>query len=68
MLNEAIEIREVKDSDDDTSVRYEVYDSDTGTSLGIYDNYEDAQYEVESMKSSNRAVWKGAKEADPGTD
>lgn len=68
MLNDAIEIRELKDSDDDAAVRYEVYDSDTGTSLGVYDNYEDAQYEVESMKSSNRADWDDAKEADPGTD
>nr|WP_298373479.1 hypothetical protein [uncultured Halomonas sp.] len=68
MLNEAIEIRELKDSDDDATVRYEVYDSDTGTSLGVYDNYEDAQYEVESMKSSNRSVWEGAKDADPGAE
>nr|WP_298413477.1 hypothetical protein [uncultured Halomonas sp.] len=68
MLNEAIEIRELKDSDDDATVRYEVYDSDTGTSLGVYDNYEDAQYEVESMKSSNRAVWDDAEDADPGAE
>ncbi|SHE28538.1 hypothetical protein SAMN02745148_00013 [Modicisalibacter ilicicola DSM 19980] len=67
MLNEAIEIRELKTSEDNQS-RYEVYDSDTGTSLGVFDTYEDAQYEVDSMKSSNRAIWKDGEDADPGTD
>ena len=68
MLSEAIEIRELKESDDDKNPRYEVYDSDTGTSLGLFDTYEDAQYEVESMKSSNRAVWEDGEDADPGTE
>ncbi|MGC3872641.1 hypothetical protein ACPF7Z_05140 [Halomonas sp. GXIMD04776] len=68
MLNEAIEIRELKEGDDESSIRYEVYDSDTGTSLGVFDNYEDAQYEVESMKSSNEAIWKDGEDADPGTE
>lgn len=68
MLNNAIEIREVKEADGDDGIRYEVYDSDTGTPLGVFDSYEDAKYEMESMKASNRAIWDREKDADPGPE
>lgn len=68
MISTALEIREVREPDGDETTRYEVYDSDTGTPLGIFDTYEDAQYEVESMKASNRAMWNKDKDADPGPD
>lgn len=66
MLNDAIAIREVTAPGGDA--RYEVYDGDTGTPLGLFDSYEDARYEVETMKASNRSVWNKERDADPGPE
>lgn len=66
MLNDAIAIREVTAPDGDA--RYEVYDSDTGTPLGLFDSYENARYELETMKASNRSVWNKQGDADPGPE
>lgn len=67
MLHDAIEIRKIKESNDDETC-YEVYDSDTGTSLGIFDTIERAEAERQSMKRSNRAAVKGGSDADPGIE
>jgi hypothetical protein len=61
-----IELRELKEEGHDT--RYEVYDSDTGTPLGVFETYEDAQYELESLKSSKEDIYKNGVDADPGVD
>lgn len=68
MLHDAIEIREVTQPDDAIGTRYEVYDSDTGTPLGVFESYEDARYELESMKASERAIWNKETDADPGPE
>lgn len=68
MIPDAIVIREVREPDGDADTRYEVYDSDTGTPLGVFDTYEDAKYEMESMKASNRATMNKETDADPGPE
>lgn len=68
MIESALEIREVREPDGDGETRYEVYDSDTGMPVGVFDSYEDAKYEVESMKQSNRETWNKESDADPGPE
>lgn len=54
MLRDAIEIRKIS-GPGDADTRYEVYDTDTGTSLGEYARLEDAESMRQSMKSSSDA-------------
>ena len=51
MLMEAIEIRVIHA---EGSKQYEVYDSDTGTSLGIYDDIPSAEAERQRLKGSEQ--------------
>ncbi|QJQ95308.1 MULTISPECIES: hypothetical protein [Halomonadaceae] len=67
MLNNAIEIREVEKSND-AQPRYEVYDTDTGTSLGLYDSMEKAEAVREKMVSSDNATKEGGYDADPAVE
>ena len=53
MLKQTITLREVPDPKDESRSQFEVYDNDTGTSLGVYDNREAAQAEVDSMNRSD---------------
>lgn len=65
MLKQTITLREVPDPRDASRSQFEVYDSDTGTSLGIYDSREAAQAEVDSM---NRSDVEGMNEKDRKQD
>jgi hypothetical protein len=68
MLKQTITLREVSDPEDASRSQFEVYDSDTGTSLGIYDSREAAQAEVDNMNSSDIAGLSGKtrkQDADP---
>lgn len=67
MLRNAIEIREVR-SQEGASRSFEVYDSDTGTSLGNYDSLERAEAERRNMASSDAAAKKGEANIDPGSE
>lgn len=67
MLTNAIEIREVT-GPNGAGVHYELYDSDTGTSLGIYDSLDRAKAERKHMNTSDRAVKQGGTDADAGTE
>lgn len=67
MLRHAIEIREVGTEGNSTS-RYELFDSDTGVSLGIYDTFERADTERNHMQDSDWLAYKGGTDADPGPD
>ncbi|MFD2191076.1 hypothetical protein [Pistricoccus aurantiacus] len=58
MLHDTIKIRQVDDE-------YEVYDTDTGTSLGMYGTEEEAEAMRKSQKKSQDAVDNGGEEADP---
>ena len=51
MLMEAIEIRVIHAKD---GKQYEVFDSDTGTSLGIYDDIPSAEAERQRLKESEQ--------------
>ncbi|EPC04464.1 hypothetical protein L861_03825 [Litchfieldella anticariensis FP35 = DSM 16096] len=62
MLRNAIEIRKVFGKE---GVRYEVYDADTGTSLGVYDTIAGAEEMRQSMKSSQDAEQEEANDPDP---
>lgn len=53
MLKQTITLREVPDPKDASRSQFEVYDNDTGTSLGIYDSREAAQAEVDNMNRSD---------------
>ncbi|KXS37359.1 MAG: hypothetical protein AWU55_2361 [Halomonadaceae bacterium T82-2] len=67
MLKKTITWREVPGAGD-SEPRYEVYDSDTGTVIGLYDSREAAQAEVESMNQSDvegRGSGHRKQEADP---
>lgn len=55
MIKKTITLREVSDPKDATHSQFEVYDSDTGTTLGIYDNQADAEAEVAHMNQSDVA-------------
>ncbi|MCG7598576.1 hypothetical protein MHM84_02110 [Halomonas sp. McH1-25] len=67
MLRSAMEIREV-DVESRSATRYELFDGDTGMSLGIYDSYDRAQTEREHMLDSDWAAYKGGTDADPGSE
>lgn len=66
MLHDAIEIRKISHPDSD-EVRYEVYDGDTGVSLGLYQSMEHAEAERQRMKSSDSELKSGTSDDDPGT-
>lgn len=53
MLKEAIEIRVIHV---EGGKQYEVFDSDTGTSLGIYDDIVSAENERQRLKGSEQIV------------
>lgn len=55
MIKQTITLREIADPKDTSRTQFEVYDSDTGTTLGIYENRADAEAEVESMNRSDVA-------------
>lgn len=55
MVKQTITLREVPAPQEADAVQFEVYDEDTGTSLGIYDRREDAEAEVERMNQSDVA-------------
>lgn len=54
MIKQTVTVREVENPKDGRT-QFEVYDSDTGTTLGIYDERADAEAEVESLNSSDVA-------------
>lgn len=64
MLRDAIEIRKIHGSSE-AETRYEVYDTDTGTSLGIYHDLKEAENMRQSMKSSEAAENEEANDPDP---
>lgn len=68
MLKNAVVIREV--SSRDGEAHYEVYDTDTGSSLGFYDSLERAEAEVQHMDSSDHAAKLGGvdQDADAGSE
>ncbi|GAB2801571.1 hypothetical protein GCM10027040_31720 [Halomonas shantousis] len=51
MAEQTIEVREVNESGDDTAGRYEVFDTDTGISIGIYDTKAEAESRADQMRS-----------------
>ncbi|WP_129140355.1 hypothetical protein [Modicisalibacter coralii] len=53
MLSDAIEIRKITTGE---TTRYEVYDSDTGTSLGLFESRERAETERHHLQQSARAL------------
>ena len=59
MLHDTIKIRQVDDG-------YEVYDTDTGTSLGVFASEEEAKAMRKSQERSQDAVEKDGEDADPG--
>ncbi|GAB3335725.1 hypothetical protein ACFO0E_07200 [Chromohalobacter beijerinckii] len=67
MLHDAIEIRKIAGPDED-DVRYEVYDSDTGVSLGLYQSMEHAEAERQRMKASDNEVKTGDADDDPSVE
>ncbi|MCK0715897.1 hypothetical protein ACFO0U_13020 [Chromohalobacter sarecensis] len=67
MLHDAIEIRKITGSNAD-DIRYEVYDSDTGVSLGLYQSMEHAEAERQRMKTSDNEVKSGEKDDDPSVE
>ncbi|GHA84847.1 hypothetical protein [Modicisalibacter luteus] len=67
MLRNAMEIRQVGTKGHATP-RYELFDSDTGVSLGIYDTYDRADAERVHMQDSDWSAYKGGTDADPGPD
>ncbi|GHB15571.1 hypothetical protein [Modicisalibacter luteus] len=67
MLKDAIVIREIV-SKDSSIKSYEVYDSDTGSSLGNYDSLDRAETERRHMQSSDAAAKKGEADMDPRQD
>ncbi|MBZ9568520.1 hypothetical protein [Modicisalibacter tunisiensis] len=68
MLQQALSVRELRGSSDDTTTRYELYDSDTGTPLGTFPSQAAAQDEMARLKASNRAALAPAEgREDPGT-
>jgi len=56
MLQQALSVRELRGSSEDTATRYELYDSDTGTPLGTFPSQAAAQDEMARLKASNRAA------------
>ena len=67
MLHDAIEIRKIGHHDTD-EVRYEVYDSDTGVSLGLYQSMEHAEAERQRMKASDSELKSGSTDDDPSVE
>lgn len=70
MLKKTITLREVANPKDASRAQFEVYDTDTGTSLGIYDSREAAEAEVESMNRSDAEgldATKRKQDADPAS-
>ena len=68
MIKKTITLRELSDSKSESETQFEVYDEDTGTSLGIYDRREDAEAEVERMNQSDVAGYDDSsrkQDADP---
>lgn len=53
MLKKTITLRELPNPNDASHPQFEVYDSDTGTSLGVFDSREAAQAEVENMNQAD---------------
>lgn len=67
MLRDAIEIRKIN-GPGDADTRYEVYDTDTGTSLGVYQDVKEAENMRQSMKSSRDAENQEANDPDPNVE
>ena len=67
MLRNAMEIREIG-TEGNAASRYELFDSDTGMSMGFYDTYDRADAERVHMQNSDWAAYKGGTDADPGPD
>ncbi|MEC9481752.1 MAG: hypothetical protein UMU75_00315 [Halomonas sp.] len=65
MLRNAVEIRSVGTHEDE---RFELYDSDTGTSLGLYESFDRADAERRSLQDSDHAAYRGGSDADPGPE
>lgn len=53
MLKRTITWRKLPDPHGAEAPKYEVYDSDTGTSIGVFDSREAAEDEVASMNRSD---------------
>ncbi|MHB0777468.1 hypothetical protein [Halomonas sp. WWR20] len=51
MAEQTIEVREISDSGDGLAPRYEVFDTDTGISIGIYDTKSEADSRASQMRS-----------------
>lgn len=61
MLKEAIAIRKLGGEE-----RYELYDSDTGTSLGIHATREGAERRRQAIQTGDASITPGGTESDPG--
>lgn len=55
MLKQTITLREITDPRDTSRTQFEIYDSDTGTALGVYDSRAEAEAEVENLNRSDVA-------------
>ncbi|WP_148253608.1 hypothetical protein [Aidingimonas lacisalsi] len=64
MLEDAIQIRKI---DDGNETKYEVYDSDTGTSIGIHSTLESAEAVRQDMQESEDSPHIRSYKDGPGT-